>query len=187
VDAARSAPMLRRMSQSPVLYIVAGAAPPVLDIATLLAEVRERGWDPCLILTPTAAGWLAPELDTVTTAAGRRPRTRDRLPGEERPFPAPDALLACPLTFNSLNKWTLGICDNVALGTLAEWLSTRLPAVAVPWFNDTLAAHPAYAGSIETLSSHGVAIHLDPTGRPHSGDAPVDWAAIADRLPRDSN
>ncbi|MFJ8745228.1 flavoprotein [Embleya sp. NPDC127516] len=171
------------MSESRVLYIVAGAAPPVLDIATLLAEVRARGWDPCPILTPTAADWLSNGLDTLTAVAGRRPRTRDRRPGEERPFPAPDALLACPLTFNSLNKWTLGLADNVALGTLAVWLSTHLPTVAVPWFNDTLAAHPAYADSIRTLSSYGVTIHLDPNGRPHSGDASVDWSAIANLLP----
>ncbi|WP_331766155.1 flavoprotein [Embleya sp. NBC_00896] len=172
------------MSDSPVLYIVAGAAPPVLGIATLLAEVRDRGWDPCLTLTPAAASWLENGLDALAVVAGRTPRTRDRRPGEDRPFPTPDALLACPLTFNTLNKWTLGISDNVALGTLAEALGAGLPTVAVPWFKETLAAHPAYPGSIETLHARGVSIHLGPDGRPHSGDDPMDWATIASALPR---
>ncbi|MGC0415958.1 flavoprotein [Embleya sp. AB8] len=171
------------MSDSPVLYIVAGAAPPVLGIAALLTEVRDRGWDPCLTLTPAAAGWLEDSLDALAAAAGRHPRTRDRRPGEDRPFPPPNALLACPLTFNTLNKWALGISDNVALGTLAEALGARIPTVAVPWLKDTLAAHPAYSRSVEILRDGDVSIHVGPGGRPLNGYDPVDWAAIADRLP----
>jgi len=37
-----------------VLYIVASAAAPVERISELIGPARQRDWDPCLILTPTA-------------------------------------------------------------------------------------------------------------------------------------
>jgi flavoprotein len=170
------------MTKAHVLYIVSSGAPPTHDVADLLRVVRARGWDPCLTLTPTAAAWMDARLDFLASVAGRPVRTRDRLPGEPRPFPAPDAVLAAPVTFNTLNKWALGISDNVALGTLNEALGAGVPVLAVPWFKVALAAHPAYADSVARLQAHGVDVVVGADGRPDSGHAGIDWAAIAERL-----
>ncbi|GCD97987.1 flavoprotein [Embleya hyalina] len=166
-----------------VLYVVAGAAPPVRDLVNLVRLLREDGWDTCVTLTPTAAAWLGAGLDDPTALAGRPVRTRERHPDDPRPFPAPDALLACPLTFNSLNKWALGISDNVALGTLNEALGAGIPVVAVPWFRGVLAAHPASTRSLDTLRACGVDLVLDEDGAPFDGDEARDWATVISRLP----
>lgn len=166
-----------------VLYVVAGAAPPVRDLVTLIRVLRRGGWDTCVTLTPTAAVWLDTGLDDLAAAAGRSVRTRDRRPDDPRPYPAPDALLACPLTFNTLNKWALGISDNVALGTLNEALGSGVPIVAVPWFKGALAAHPASARSQESLRGCGVDLLLDGNGAPLSGYDALDWSTVAGRLP----
>lgn len=141
---------------SRVLYIVASAAPPVLDLAAAVSNVRAEGWDPCVTVTPTAARWLAVELGRIEAAAGRPVRVVDRLPGEPRPFPAADAVIAAPLTFNSLNKIALGISDNVALGTLNEAVGASTPLVLAPYFKADLMAHPRYAMSMELLTACGV-------------------------------
>ncbi|MFE2871403.1 MULTISPECIES: flavoprotein [unclassified Embleya] len=166
-----------------VLQIVGCAAPPVRELVDLVRVVRGLGWDVCLTLTPIAATWLDASLDELADAAGRPVRTRERGPDDPRPFPDPDALLAYPLTFNTLNKWALGISDNVALGTLNEALGVGIPIVAVPWFKGALAAHPASARSLETLRTSGVDLVLDEHGASPSGHGALDWSTVVDRLP----
>ncbi|MFE5325689.1 flavoprotein [Embleya sp. NPDC056575] len=166
-----------------VLYVVAGAAPALRELGSLVHTVRGDGWDTCVTLTPTAAAWLDAGLDDLAAVAGRPVRTRERGPDDPRPFPAPDALLACPLTFNTLNKWALGISDNVALGTLNEALGAGIPVVAVPWFKSALAAHPASVRSLDTLRACGVGLVLDEDGSPLDGDDAHDWSTVIGRLP----
>jgi hypothetical protein len=47
------------------------------------------------------------------------------------------------MTFNTGNKWAHGIADSQPLSVLAEALGARIPAVAVPFVNRSLAGHPA--------------------------------------------
>ncbi|MGR7002172.1 flavoprotein [Yinghuangia aomiensis] len=160
----------------PVLYVVAGAAPPVASLRYAIPALVHAGWDVCVTLTPTAAAWLAdePGADGLAAACGRPVRTRDRRLDEARPFPAADAYLAAPLTFNTLNKWALGISDNVALGTLNEALGTGVPVVAAPYFKDRLARHPQVARSSDTL--RGAGVHF--VGDPGDADGDVWWDAV---------
>jgi len=44
---------------------------------------------------------------------------------ESEVFPPADAVLAAPLTFNTIHKWACGINDTVALGLLHELLSSE--------------------------------------------------------------
>lgn len=148
----------RKLTRVPVLHLVAGAAPPVAHIQSAIVALVQADWDVCLTLTPTAASWLADELTALSDACGQPVRTRDRRLDEPRPFPAADAYLVAPLTFNTLNKWALGISDNVALGTLNEALGSGVPVIAVPYFKDRLAQHPQVSPSINTLTSAGVRI-----------------------------
>ncbi|NUU21862.1 MAG: flavoprotein, partial [Streptomycetaceae bacterium] len=171
------------MPQVPVLHIVAGAAPPVLDIAHALRLIRAWGWDPCLTLTPTAARWLDKDLDELAQVAGRPPRSADRLPDEDKPFPAPAAVLAAPMTFNTLNKWTAGISDTVALGGLNEALGARLPIVAAPYFNADLAAHPRYPTSVAVLRRAGVRLVVNGEGAPLAATGRAWWESVLRELP----
>ncbi|WP_436789948.1 flavoprotein [Yinghuangia sp. YIM S10712] len=171
------------MSRLPALHVVASAAPPVLELPHGLRLIRAWGWDPYVTLTPTAARWLAASLDEVAEAAGRPPRHTDRLPGEDRPFPAPQAVLAAPLTFNTLNKWVTGINDNPAVGILNEALGPSLHTVAAPAFNPDLAAHPRYPGAIATLRRSGVHMVLTAEGAPRPATGRAWWEEVLRELP----
>jgi len=83
-------------------------------------------------------------------------RTDYKRPEEPDALPLADAFLVCPLTFNSLNKWALGISDTLAMGLLNESLGLGVPIAAVPWVNAALSLHPAARKALETLRTAGV-------------------------------
>lgn len=41
-----------------------------------------------------------------------------------RSLPHADVILVAPATYNTINKWALGVTDNYALGILAEALDS---------------------------------------------------------------
>lgn len=94
----------------------------------------------------------------------------------------PDAVIACPLTFNTLSGWATGRNDNRALGALNDALGLGTPILAVPMLADRLVAHPAYSDHISRLSGAGVTFYSldgtptpEPTGiRSGTGDSFVD-------------
>lgn len=145
----------------PVLYLVACAAPPVLGIVAGVAAARASGWDTCLILTPSAARWLARDLAELRALTGHPVRTEYKLPGEPDVLPPPAAILAAPITSNSVNKWAAGISDTLALGLITEAIGKRLPITAMPSLNDEQAAHPAFVRSVDLLRTAGVTVLLD--------------------------
>lgn len=144
----------------PVLYVIGCASIPVLDIETLIWQAKRRGWDTCLILTPTAATWLEDKLPELATVTGHPVRSHYKAPGEPDVLPPPDAILAAPASSNTINKWAAGISDTLALGLLTEGIGKGLPLVALPHLNSAQAAHPAFPRSVDTLRSAGVRILL---------------------------
>lgn len=170
------------MSDAPVVYVIASAAPPVLDLQTLAALLRERGWRVCIILTPTAATWV--DVAQLEAATSSPVRVTQRLPHEQDPLPEASAVLVAPATFNLINKWALGISDNLALGLLNELLGVGLPTVVVPCAKTALRNHPAYDGNVELLS--GVGAHfLDVdaiSSRAENGLVAFEWQGIAAEL-----
>ena len=151
-----------------VLYTVVCAAPPALHIRTLIEQAQARDWDVCLILTPTAARWLEPDLADLAKATGHPVRSSYKLPSEPDVLPAPDAILVAPATSNTINKWALGISDTLALGLITEGIGKRLPLVALPYFNQAQAAHPAVPSSVAVLRGTGVRLLLGEGGyEPH--------------------
>jgi hypothetical protein len=164
-----------------VLYIVASAAPPVERISALVAAARRRGWDPCLILTPTAARWLAADSGDLAAATGHPVRSAYKMPGEPDVLPPADAMLVVPATFNTINKWSAGISDTLALGLINEAIGIPIPVVAVPWVKEPLARHPALAASLATLRAAGVTV-LDLHPQPSPEEIP--WEQLLDALDR---
>ncbi len=161
---------------SGVLYLVAGGAGVVPGIPAVITAAQRRGWDVCLILTPTAARWLAGDLDELAALCGHPVRSAYKMPGEPDVLPPPDAVLVAPATFNTVNKWAAGISDTLALGLINEAIGMGIPVAAVPWVHGPLAAHPALAASLARLRAAGVAV-LDAAGRDDGGTGPADGAA----------
>ncbi len=83
------------------------------------------------------------------------------------------------MTFNSANKFALGIADTYASGVLCDALGAGTPIIAVPMVNDRLWGHPRWRRTLEVLVEAGVVL-LDPStgrsGTPH----PVASGAGAD-------
>jgi len=108
------------------LYLVVSAAPPVLRIEELVVALTDSGWSVCVIATPTAASWI--DLDALAATTGCLTQVHPRQPHEQESLPRADAVLAAPITFNTINKWAAGSSDTLALGLRNELLCTKVPS-----------------------------------------------------------
>lgn len=124
------------------LSIVACGAPLASRATDIVTAAEVAGWDVALSVTDAAQTWAdAPETNPATRHA--------------------DALLVCPLTFNTANKWALGIADAPWLNVLCEVVAASTRVVAVPMVNETLWHHPAWENTLARLVSAGVVL-VDP-------------------------
>jgi phosphopantothenoylcysteine synthetase/decarboxylase len=99
------------------LLVMSGALAPE-GVPALVAACQAAGWRVVVFSTPTGTGFVDPaELEKPT---GEPVRWEYRMPGSGTPVPSADAVLACPLTFNSVNKFAHGHADNFAVGLLCE-------------------------------------------------------------------
>jgi hypothetical protein len=164
---------------SRVLYIVAGGAAPVVRVSALVGAARRRGWDTCLVVTPTAARWLDGDLDDLAAQTGHPVRSAYKMPGEEDVLPPADAMLIAPATFNMINQWAAGLSETLALGLINEAIGLAIPLVTVPWINGPLSRHPALAASFARLRQAGVRVlELEPG--PEGDEIP--WEQVLDSL-----
>ncbi|MEU3776300.1 flavoprotein [Streptomyces sp. NPDC032472] len=175
------------MTSTKTLYLLCSAAPPVFDVAHVIEDAQSRGWDVCLGLTPTAAHWLRVSLDGLAALTGHPVRWQYKLPGEPDVWPAADALLLAPATFNSLNAWALGLTDRFAIGVAAEAIGKGTPVVTMPCTNAALAAHPQFDQSLATLRGAGVTVLYGENGfvpGPAGVDAPphFPWQLALDAV-----
>lgn len=139
-----------------VLYLVVCAAPPAADTAELVRVKQAEGWDVCVVATKMALEWF--DADQVEAISGHEVRSDFRKPGSESFEPLGNAILVSPATFNTVNKWALGINDTLALGLLNEALGRGISTIVVPYLNEALARHPAYLKAISLLQRLGVVI-----------------------------
>jgi phosphopantothenoylcysteine synthetase/decarboxylase len=148
----------------PVLYIVACGGRPAGQLSPFIPRLQARGWEVCVIATPSALKFMdTPALEQLT---GHVVRYDYKQPDEPDILPLAAAMALVPATFNTINKWASGISDTLALGLLNEAIGLHLPVVAVPTPNVALAKHPAFIASVKTLRSWGVRILLDPDTYP---------------------
>ncbi len=145
---------------APVLYVIACAAPPASDVARLVDLARERGWDTCVLTTPSGRRFT--DIAALEHLTGHPVRSEYKNPGEPDVLPAAEAIIVAPATVNTINKWAAGICDNLALGILVEAIGLRLPIAAMPFSNRAHAAHPAFTENVARLRSWGVSVLLGP-------------------------
>jgi phosphopantothenoylcysteine synthetase/decarboxylase len=168
----------------PVLYIVVCGAPPAGALPVFVRDAQAQGWDVCVIATPDGSKFI--DAGNLAGLTGHPVRVRYKRPDEPDVLPPPDALVVAPATFNTVNKWALGISDTLALGLLNEAVGLRLPMVAVPWPNAALAAHPVFARSVAALREWGITLILDPRRLPQPdapGAAAFPWDELRAILP----
>src|SRR5262249_29685727 len=79
-------------------------------------------------------------------------------PDDPDVLPLASAIAVVPATFNTINKWVAGISDTFALGILNEGIGLELPIMIAPYAKPSLAAHPAFERSLQTLSEWGVTV-----------------------------
>ncbi len=175
VAASRSPPAVT--DARPVVYVIGFSAPPVLHLQDFVTQLKTDGWDPYVVLSPTAASWV--DVDLLRSASGHAVRVEPRTPAKQDPLPPAAAMIAAPLTFNSLNKWAAGISDTLALGLLNEALGLDLPIIGAPCVKAALRRHPAYPRSIKILTAAGVDVR-DPDAivvKTPRGALTLDWQA----------
>lgn len=144
------------MTDQRVLYIVACATPVARDVTTLVRLAQDDGWDVCVVATPSAMCFLNPgEIYLIT---GHPVRSNYKRPDEPDVLPLPDAIIVAPASFNTINKWSAGIADTLALGLVTEAVGLGLPIVAMPSLNAAQAKHPAFSRSLKELEASGVSV-----------------------------
>jgi phosphopantothenoylcysteine synthetase/decarboxylase len=162
-----------------VLYLVISGAPAPEGMPALVGLLQAVGWQVVVFSTPTGTRFAdSGELERLT---GQPVRSEYRMPGTGSPVPPADVVLACPLTFNSVNKFAHGHADNFAVGLLCEMAGYGVPVVVVPHCKPQLASHPAFNASLATLRGMGVRVLFDP-------DAPYErrlppWCEVVAALP----
>jgi phosphopantothenoylcysteine decarboxylase len=172
------------ISERGVLYLIVCASPRARRIAELVGLLQADGWDVCVISTPQARKFI--DIDALAAQTGHPVRHDYKHPDEPDVLPAADAMAVCPATFNTLNKWALGISDTLALGLLTEAIGLGLPLVAAPALNSAQAAHPAFGQSLAVLRAAGVNVLYGPgvyePSPPGSGGGDYPWELVIGAL-----
>ncbi len=154
-----------------VLYVVTCATPAARDVGTLVSLAQDAGWTVCVIATPLALRFI--DTDALEKQTGHPVRSDYKQPDTEDVLPPPDAIIVGGASFNTINKWALGIADTLALGLVTEAIGLGLPLVALPFLNAAQAAHPAFNRHVTELRAAGVKVLLGDQGYephvPHTG------------------
>ena len=145
-----------------VLYVIVCGAGTASAVGGLIELAQSRGWDPYVIATPAALDFVdVKDLEARTGHAVRSEYTKPGA-GRERSLPHADAIVVAPATYNTINKWAVGISDTFALGILAEAPGLGIPVAVLPFVNAALAANPSFDSSVARLRSLGVRVLLGP-------------------------
>jgi phosphopantothenoylcysteine synthetase/decarboxylase len=157
----------------PVLYLMVCAAGAASSVHHLVEQAQAEGWEVCVLLTPMATHFV--DVIQLEQLTGHPVRSHYKRPQDPDVLPHADALVVYPGTFNTINKWALGISDNLVLGILCECTGMKTPPIlAVPVARKgKLADHPAFARSLELLKSYGIHVLYEPESYPPRNEVPA--------------
>lgn len=157
-----------------VLYVITCGNSSASRVYPLIEAAQQRGWDVCSILTPSARKFI--DADRLAQITGHPVRSEYKHPDEPDALPRADALVAFPATFNTINKWAMGISDTLAVGLLSEYTGLRMPIVAVPCFKTGggLDTNPAFLRSLRFLRRAGVCVLYEPERYPPKNWVPAE-------------
>lgn len=161
-----------------MLYLVISGAPAPEGLASLVRLLQSAGWRVAVFSTP--AGTRFADMAELERLTGEPVRWEYRQLGASSRMPPAEVVLACPLSFNSVNKFAHGHADNFALWLLCEMAGYGVPVVAVPHCKPQLASHPEFGTSLETLRGMGVHVLFNPYA-PYESRLP-SWAEVTAAL-----
>ncbi|GAA1608424.1 flavoprotein [Actinoplanes couchii] len=158
-----------------MLYVLVCASGAAGEVGRLVTLAQADGWEVQVVATPSALAFI--DAAALQEQTGRAVRSRYRAPTDPRP-PRPDAIILAPATYNTINKFALGIADTYVLGLLAESPGLGIPVVVLPYVNRALAVREPFRRSVEQLRAEGVTVLFGPgEWEPH--DTPDGAEAIA--------
>ncbi len=167
-----------------VLYVIACAAGPAEHIHELASLAQKASWNVYVVTTPLAKQFINTSL--VTEQTGHTVRSEYKTAENAESWPPFDAMVVVPATFNTINKFALGIADNLAVSLLCEGLGRGRTIVAVPCVNQNhLARHPAFTKSLTMLKEYGVHVIYQPDMYPPRNEVP--WTIILEELEKQYN
>src|SRR5260370_41992687 len=162
------------------LHIISCAASSATLVPNLVRQAQTASWEVCVITTPQGTKFIdSPLLEKLT---GYPVRSEYKRPEDPDVLPRADAIVVFPATFNTMNKWALGISDNLALGLLCEFTGLKKPILAVPVVRKDggLDAHPAFMKNVRMLKRYGVCVFYEPEMYPPRNEVPGE--VILDEL-----
>jgi phosphopantothenoylcysteine synthetase/decarboxylase len=162
-----------------LLYLVISGAPAPEGLPTLVRLCQEHGWRVLVFSTPMGIRFA--DVRLLEELTGEPVRWEYRMPGTGKSVPPANAVLACPLTFASVNKLASGIADNFAIGLICEMAGYGVPIVVVPHCKPQLASHPAFSHSLATLRHMGMRVVFDEDA-PYNHRMPP-WRDVVTALP----
>ena len=157
-----------------ILYNIVCAASTAALVPNFVKQAQATGWRVCVIMTPQGTKFIdIPLLERLT---GYPVRSEYKRPEEPDVLPRADAIVVFPATFNTINKWALGISDTLALGILCEYTGLKMPIVTVPCFRTGggLDGHPAFFKSLQMLKDYGVRVLYEPDTYPPKNQVPPE-------------
>lgn len=154
-----------------VVYVISCGTPNAQQLYELVPLLQSAHWDVCVILTPYATRFVDQERLAQLTG---HPVSSDYKRAEDPDvLPHADAVVVYPATFNTINKWALGISDTLALGLLCEFTGLKLPILAIPVVRKgKLAEHPAFKRSLRMLRRYGIHLFYEPEMYPPRNEIP---------------
>ena len=157
-----------------ILYNIVCAASTAALVPKFVKQAQARGWNVCVITTPQGTKFL--DIPLVERLTGYPVRSEYKRPEEPDVSPRADAIVVFPATFNTINKWALGISDTLALGILCEYTGLKMPIVTVPCFRTGggLDGHPAFFRSLHMLKDYGVCVLYEPDTYPPKNQVPPE-------------
>jgi hypothetical protein len=157
-----------------VLYIISCGCSSASLTQNLVLQAQAAGWDVCVITTPSGRKFL--NIPLLAQLTGHPVRSEYKQPDEPDLLPRADAIVVFPASFNTINKWALGISDTLAVGILSEYTGLKKPVVAVPCFKTGggLDTNPAFKRSIRMLRRYCVCVLYEPETYPPKNQIPAD-------------
>ncbi|MBW0273094.1 hypothetical protein ATM97_23705 [Nocardia sp. MH4] len=137
-----------------MLYAIVTGASPADTVGELVELAQAVGWDVCVVASPNGARFL--DIEALETQTAHPVRWEFKQPGTDDLLPPADAIIAAPLTTNSMAKWAAGIGDTLPLALLVEAVGGGMPVVAIPHAKQEQMNFPAVREAQARLTEWGV-------------------------------
>lgn len=139
-------------------YLIISGAAPARRTPELIAGLSDIVPRVLTLMTPNAQQIISPR--ELALVPGHR-IVESYFDDAILPRPPDGLVVVAPCTFNTLNKLTQGVADNLPLSIVAEAIGRSNPVIVVCSLNNPLWRHPRARASTTALRSWGVHV-LDP-------------------------